>query len=64
MTLFNLLPGNERLLPFVLFALYLLTAFRICTYASWRAAGEPNPFLPRSLQRWLARAKMQARCAA
>ena len=50
MTLINLLPGVERLIPFLLFALYLLTAVRICRYSSWVRAGTPNPFLPRRLQ--------------
>lgn len=55
MTLFNLLPGFERLIPLALFALYLLTAVRICRYSSWVEAGAPNPFLPRSLKPVVAR---------
>lgn len=50
MTLINLLPGFERLIPFLLFALYLLTAVRVCRYSSWVRAGAPNPFLPRNLE--------------
>ncbi|MEQ9037995.1 MAG: hypothetical protein RIE24_06545 [Silicimonas sp.] len=50
MALLNLLPGVERLIPLLLFALYLLTAVRICRYSSWVRAGAPNPFLPRSLE--------------
>jgi hypothetical protein len=49
-TIINLLPVLERLTPFMLFALYLLTAVRICRYSSWIDASAPNPFLPRSLQ--------------
>lgn len=45
----NLFSLVERLAPFMLFALYLVTAVRICRYSSWVAAGEPNPFLPRRL---------------
>lgn len=61
MTLINLLPGFERLIPFLMFALYLLTAVRICRYSSWVEAGEPNPFLPRSLQMVLVEAETRAR---
>ena len=50
MTIINLLPGLERLIPLLMFALYLLTAVRICRYSSWVQAGEPNPFLPRGLK--------------
>ena len=41
---------TERTLPRVLHALYLLTAFRICSFRAWRAAGSPNPFLPKDLK--------------
>ena len=50
MTVISVLPGLERLIPFLLFALYLLTAVRVCRYSSWVAAGAPNPFLPRTLK--------------
>ena len=40
----------ERAMPFFLFSLYLITSVQICRYANWRAAGAPNPFLPRKLQ--------------
>ena len=36
----------ERVLSFGLFALYLITAVRLCRYSTWRRAGSPNPFLP------------------
>lgn len=54
-TMINLFPALERLIPFVLFALYLLTAVRICRYSSWVDAGSPNPFLPRGLAMAVAR---------
>lgn len=40
----------ERVIPFALFALYLVTAVRICRYSSWVRAGAPNPFLPRRIK--------------
>jgi hypothetical protein len=40
----------ERTMPLFLFALYLLTAFRVTRYGTWLAAGAPNPFLPRKLK--------------
>jgi hypothetical protein len=58
-TLINLLPGFERLIPFLLFALYLLTAVRVCRYSSWVRAGAPNPFLPRSLEMILIDARVR-----
>lgn len=61
MTLINLLPSLERMIPFMMFALYLLTAVRICRYSSWIQAGEPNPFLPRSLKMVLVEADGRAR---
>lgn len=71
MTIINLLPGFERLIPFALFALYLLTSVRICRYRSWIEAGAPNPFLPRSLKVAVARSNfsrataydLRTRCA-
>lgn len=60
MTLINLLPNLERLIPFVLFALYLLTAVRVCRYSSWVRAGEPNPFLPSGLKTVLVEADRRA----
>lgn len=50
MTIISMFPSFERLIPFALFALYLMTAVRICRYSSWVAAGAPNPFLPRALK--------------
>lgn len=61
MTLINLLPGFERLIPFLCFALYLLTAVRICRYSSWVQAGAPNPFLPRGLEKALVRIETRTR---
>lgn len=55
MTIINMFPILERAFPLMLFALYLLTAVRICRYSSWVAAGEPNPFLPRRLALAIAR---------
>lgn len=46
----TMLPFAERLIPLTLFALYLLTAVRVCRYSSWVAAGAPNPFLPRRIK--------------
>ena len=43
--------GAERVIPFVLFALYLVTSVRICRYSSWVRAGAPNPFLPRRVRK-------------
>ena len=40
----------ERLMPLILFSLYMITSVQVCRYAQWRAAGAPNPFLPRGLQ--------------
>ena len=61
MTIFQLLPWAERLLPLMLFSLYLMTAFRICRYSSWKDAGSPNPFLPRRLKVAVARAELRMR---
>ena len=61
MTIINLLPGLERLIPLLIFALYLLTAVRICRYSSWVQAGEPNPFLPRGLKMVLVEADTRVR---
>lgn len=61
MTIINLLPGLERLIPLLMFALYLLTAVRICRYSSWVQAGEPNPFLPRGLKMVLVEADTRVR---
>lgn len=63
MTIINLLPGFERLIPFTLFALYLLTAVRICRYSSWVEAGAPNPFLPRGLKLAAARSEFSRNLA-
>jgi len=49
-TLLNAFPGLERMFPFALFALYMFTAVKICTYSSWVNAGSPNPFLPRRMK--------------
>ena len=45
--------GAERVIPFALFALYLITAVKVCSYSSWVRAGAPNPFLPRKIKRSL-----------
>ena len=49
MTFAALLPTLERMLPIMLYALYMLTAVRLCRYSWWIEKGAPNPFLPRSL---------------
>ena len=51
-------PGFERLIPFMLFALYLITAVRLCRYSSWMAAGAPNPFLPRQIKAAVSRSEI------
>lgn len=51
-------PGFERLIPFMLFALYMITAFRLCRYSSWMAAGAPNPFLPRQIKAAVSRSEI------
>lgn len=43
----------ERAMPFLLFSLYLVTSVQVCRYANWRAAGAPNPFLPRRLKPYI-----------
>lgn len=50
MTMLPLALAFERAMPFLLFALYLITSVRLCRYAVWREAGAPNPFLPRRLK--------------
>ena len=50
MTMLPMFMVFERALPFFLFALDLITAFRVCSYSAWRDAGAPNPFLPRTLK--------------
>lgn len=50
MTMLPLALVFERALPFLLFALYLITSVKICRYTAWRAKGAPNPFLPRGLK--------------
>lgn len=47
---FLTLPLAERVLPFLLFMLYMITAVRLCRYSSWMQSGAPNPFLPRRLK--------------
>lgn len=59
-----LLWGIERAMPVMLFAMYLVTAFRICRYSSWRAAGAPNPFLPRRVGIAVAKYERRMRFAA
>ena len=61
MTILQMLPWAERVLPLMLFSLYLMTAFRICRYSSWKHAGSPNPFLPRRLKIAVARAELRMR---
>ncbi|MBT8424249.1 MAG: hypothetical protein HKN98_00615 [Silicimonas sp.] len=61
MTIINFFSILERAVPLMLFALYLLTAVRICRYSSWVAAGEPNPFLPRGLALAITRFDMRPR---
>ena len=50
MTMVPLAIALERIMPLMLFALYLITSVRLCRYAHWRSEGAPNPFLPRRLQ--------------
>lgn len=50
MTLFSFSIAMERAMPFVLFALYVITSVQLCRYANWHAKGAPNPFLPRRLK--------------
>ena len=50
MSTFQLAMLAERALPLILFALYMVTAIRVCRYSAWCDAGAPNPFLPRSLR--------------
>lgn len=64
MYLFHFIPGPERLVPFVLFMLYLVTAVRICRYSAWIHAGAPNPFLPQRLRRAATRREIATLVAA
>ena len=50
MTVFSFADVLERLTPFLLFAIYVVTSVRICRYGHWYAQGAPNPFLPRRLK--------------
>lgn len=61
MSSISIIAGLERILPFLMFSLYLLTAVRVCRYSTWRDAGEPNPFLPRALATALADAQPRMR---
>jgi hypothetical protein len=50
----------QRVLLFLLFLMYIITAVRLCRYSSWRRNGAPNPFLPRRMKAMLrAHAKHQ-----
>lgn|GEM_PF-2937863 len=51
MTWFLSVFDTERALPFLFFALYMITSVRVCSYAAWLHAGSPNPFLPPRLKR-------------
>lgn len=53
----------ERAVPFYLFVLYMLTSLKVCRYSAWRAAGAPNPFLPRGLKTVAARYERDLRAA-
>lgn len=53
----------NRAVPWYLFALYMFTSFKICRYASWRAAGAPNPFLSREMKNLVARRERDLRTA-
>ncbi|NNE80384.1 MAG: hypothetical protein HKN18_08945 [Silicimonas sp.] len=50
MTWFQTILMGERAITLLLFALYLITAVRLCRYSSWVSEGTPNPFLPRVLK--------------
>lgn len=58
MTWFLTHPMTERTLPFVLFALFVVTSVRLCRYSSWVASGAPNPFLPRALVKFIRRCEI------
>lgn len=59
-TWFQSILAVERVLPLLLFALYLITAVRVCRYSSWLDAGAPNPFLPAPLK--VAARNFELRC--
>ena len=50
MSWFQTILLGERAIKIMLFALYVITAVRICRYSRWINEGAPNPFLPKSLQ--------------
>ena len=50
MTWFQSVVDTERALPFLFFALYMITSVRICSYSAWCRAGSPNPFLSRRMK--------------
>lgn len=58
MTMLQSFPGFERFIPFALFALYMITACRLCRYSSWVVAGAPNPFLPRQIRAAVTRSEI------
>lgn len=51
MTWFQTVVSDERALPFLFFALYMITSLKVCRYSTWTEAGSPNPFLPARLKR-------------
>ena len=53
MTWLTKFPGREQALSMCLYTLYMITAVRICRYASWQKSGAPNPFLPRRIKAML-----------
>ncbi len=54
---------GDKTITFLFFALYLITAVRICRYSSWIDAGAPNPFLPKSVKQWLEPQESRLRAA-
>ncbi len=51
MTWFLSVVDTERTVPFLFFALYMITSVRVCSYSAWCQAGSPNPFLPTRLKK-------------
>lgn len=51
MTWFQSFVDAERVVPFLFFALYMITSVRLCSYSAWCQAGSPNPFLPKGLKK-------------
>ena len=50
---FLTIVDGDKAITLLFFALYLITAFRICRYSHWIEAGAPNPFLPQTVKQLL-----------